>query len=217
MHINIFIQARMSSSRYPGKVLAPFNSRPIISHILNTARKIKNVKKVCVLTSTHVSDDPLVAYLDKCGVDYVRGELDNVFERFMLGLDQYPCDYFVRLCADSPGLDQRLLQKMIDLVGEEFDIVTNIFPRKYPKGQSVEIIKKDVFEKIDITTLSQRNAEHVTSWFYERADRFRIKSVTNAVDMSHINQSVDTIQDLKVLEKLVKEGGFTPDELEVVC
>ena len=83
---NIFIQARMSSSRFPGKVLSILHDRPLIKHIVDSAKKVKGINKVVVLTSLEKSDDLLVAFLEKIGCDYFRGSLENVFYRFQSSL-----------------------------------------------------------------------------------------------------------------------------------
>ncbi|EKD70940.1 MAG: acylneuraminate cytidylyltransferase, partial [uncultured bacterium] len=111
--INIFIQARLSSERFPGKVLAPLHQQPLIKHVVNCARSVREINQVVVLTSDNESDDPLVAYLEKIPCCYVRGDLENVFVRFQKALRDFPCDYFVRLSADSPFINSDLIQFMI--------------------------------------------------------------------------------------------------------
>src|SRR3990167_1887604 len=117
MVTNIFIQARMSSSRFPGKVLAPLHNKPLIKHIIDSARKVTGINKIVILTSVEESDEPLVSYLTKINCEYFRGSLDNVFERFKSALEQFSCDYIVRLSADSPFINNNLIEFMLKKIG----------------------------------------------------------------------------------------------------
>ena len=112
--INIFIQARMSSARFPGKVLAPFNGEPLIKRVLDRVSKISDINDIVVLTSTELSDNPLASYLSSLNCNVFRGDLNNVFLRFKSALNCYPCEYCVRICADSPLIDSSLIQFMVD-------------------------------------------------------------------------------------------------------
>ena len=97
----VFVQARMSSVRFPGKVLAPFRGRPIIDHVLSRIAQAVPSDRTIVATSTEPSDDPLAAYLNGSGVSVFRGPLDDVLLRFQMCLEQFPCRWMVRVSADS--------------------------------------------------------------------------------------------------------------------
>ena len=214
--MNIFIQARMSSSRYPGKVLSPLFGQPLIKHLLINVEKISQVNKVVVLTSTQNSDDPLVSYLQSLGVDYFRGELDNVFKRFRDAIDAYPCEYIVRLCADSPLISGKLIEKALSFVSANIDLVTNIYSRSFPKGQSVEVIRTDCFKNIKMDLLSDEEKEHVTPYFYENSEKFRILSFDTQDNENHINMCVDTIEDLKDIAMNRPSYNFRPEKVSEV-
>lgn len=200
MITNIFIQARMSSSRFPGKVLAPLYGKPLIKHIIEKAKYVNNIEKVVVLTSSLESDDPLASYLDRIKCDYFRGNLDNVFKRFRSALEPFPCEYFVRICGDSPFINSQLIKDMMTkLYNKDHDIITNVMRRTFPKGHSVEIIKTKLFLEADETSLTNEDKEHVFPYFYRNAAQFKICSVDNVTDQSHINYCVDTLQDLERL------------------
>ena len=102
--VKAFVQARMSSRRYPGKVLAPFRGEPVIRHVVQAATAVLPPHDVVVVTSTHVTDDPLVFYLRSLGVNVFRGPLENVLQRFVLCLREYPCEWVLRVNGDSPLL-----------------------------------------------------------------------------------------------------------------
>lgn len=200
MIFNIFIQARMSSSRFPGKILAPLRNKPLIKHIIDCAKQVSHINKVVVLTSLEESDDPVASYLEKINCDYFRGSLENVFYRFQETLKVFPCDYLVRLSADSPFLDNNLINFMIKkMKNENYDIISNVIVKKFPKGQSVEIIKAQTFLDIDKARLTKEECEHVFPYFYRNIDKYKVLSVENDVDESSLNMCVDTLQDLERL------------------
>lgn len=196
MSVHIFIQARMSSARFPGKMLAPVNGKPLIRHMIDRAGQVRGVDKVIVLTSMEQSDDPLAAYV---GDMAFRGNLNNVFLRFQQALQEHPCDYFVRLCGDSPLISSDLIGDMIERA-QGVDFLSNVHTKTFPKGQSVEIIRSDVFMSVDSETLTPDQQEHVMPYFYENADQYNTVFPSNSENLRHINTCVDTIEDLQNIE-----------------
>jgi spore coat polysaccharide biosynthesis protein SpsF len=209
MITNIFVQARMSSERFPGKILAPFNGQPLIKSLLDNMQKIVNKNKVIVLTSTEISDDPLVAYLTQIGYQSFRGSLDNVFDRFQKCLLENQCDYFVRLSADSPLMSKELVSEIISqLKSHDYDFVSNVFKRKFPRGQSVEIAKSKTFLGINSETLSAHEREHVMPYFYSNKGNYKTLVIDSVDDLGEVNFCVDTLEDLRELQKTPKNYHF---------
>ena len=162
------------------------------------------IGQIVVLASQEESDDPLACYLGQLGVAAFRGPLDNVFTRFKKCLEEYPCEWFVRLCADSPLLDYEPLKSMLALIDKKgLDLVTNVFPRTYPKGQSIEIVRAKTFKHIDNDILSPLQQEHVTKVYYDQSDQYQIFNVeSTGENRSGLNYSVDTIEDLYKLQEI---------------
>lgn len=202
--IHAFIQARMSSRRFPGKVLAPLAGQPIIKRVVEQVQLVFPPDRIVVLTSAESSDDPLACYVRSLDVAVYRGELDNVAARFQGCLAAYPCSWFVRLCADSPLLSSFVLQAVTQHQERgDLDLVTNVYPRTFPKGQSVEMVNAETFAAVETQRLSDDEREHVTLMFYRQPQRFRILNVPShdprQADRSFV---VDTVDDLRRLEKL---------------
>jgi spore coat polysaccharide biosynthesis protein SpsF len=202
--IGVFVQARMSSSRFPGKVLAPFKGRPMILHVLQRVRTLFAMDSIVVLTSSEETDDPLVSYLEKRGVNVFRGPLTDVFQRFRMCALQFPCEWILRLSADSPLLDASLLERVLSFsTSEQFDLVTTIHPRTFPKGQNAELIRVATFVQIDPEELTPHDREHVTPYFYRHPNRFRIMNLESGdPELAATSLAVDTIDDLRRLERL---------------
>ncbi len=204
--IRAFIQARMTSNRFPGKVLAPFRGQPLIRHVVSAIEQILSPEQVVVATSSEQSDDPLALYLSVDGIAVFRGPLNNVFERFRFCVSQYPCDWILRVSADSPLLDRRVLQAVIKHADQDYDLVTTIFPRTFPRGQNAELIRVSSFLNIDQRELSATDQEHVTTWYYKNADRFRIFNMDSGnSQLAQVDFGVDTVDDLHRLEQMSQE------------
>ncbi len=200
----------MSSRRFPGKVLAPFRGQPVIKHVIASIEHALPGIQIVVVTSNEESDQPLVAYLNHCRITVFRGPLDNVFQRFRMCVSQYPCKWILRINADSPLLDFCLLQALAFYHEQDnFDLVTSIFPRTFPKGQNAELIRVSTFMNIDLTQLSPSDQEHVTSIYYRNPTQFRIANVGSGDPyLAQLSLAVDTVEDLQRLEQL------TPEEMQ---
>ena len=137
----------MSSKRFLGKVLHNVEGKPMLAYVLERLQRCRPLDGIVVATSTDDSDTPVADFCHECGVDCYRGPLQDVAGRFKEVLDEYRFDGFVRVCGDSPLIDQRLIDKGIRIFRRSgFDIVTNVSPKTFPKGQSVEVLSTDTFK-----------------------------------------------------------------------
>ncbi|GAB6038236.1 hypothetical protein JCM15519_27950 [Fundidesulfovibrio butyratiphilus] len=174
------VQARMSSRRFPGKVLAPFLGKPLLARVVERLRAFDAALPVVVATSDQASDDPLALFAASLGAAVTRGPLEDVLGRFMLALDRHPCRAFFRVCADSPVLDPALFAWAAEVFAHEpCDLVTNVLPRTYPPGRSVELVRTETFRAVERAASLPEEREHVTKYFYANAGRFRIVSIAN--------------------------------------
>lgn len=196
-----FVQARMSSRRFPGKILAPFGGIPVISHVLAEVGRCVPRTRTVLLTSVEASDDPLACFVRDKGYAVFRGALDDVFGRFQACLRAHPCDWFFRICADSPMLDGSLLRRFLARVGRGVDLVTNVFPRTFPRGRSVELVRSSTFTALRGADLTSEQREHVTRVFYDRPEDFRIVNIRSSdPSATRLQLCVDTVEDLRRLE-----------------
>ena len=164
---------------------------------------------ITVATSSHQSDDPVGTYVRGLGASVFRGSLEDVVGRFQACLQEHSCDWLLRLCADSPLLDTELLRTMLSYAGRaDLDLVTNIFPRSFPKGKTIEMLRAATFAGLDSSRMSVEQREHLTRFYYDNPDRFRIENVeSDGPNLAHVNLSVDTIDDLRRLESFSDEGA----------
>lgn len=200
------IQARMSSNRFPGKSLAPFRGKPLIWYVVRACMEgMGDASLVTVVTTDQPAERPLVAYLKDIGVSVFCGPADNVFRRYTEALWFYPCDWFFRVCGDSPLLEPIILKRARLWIEKEqplCDIASNVWPtRQNPPGQSCEVIRTETFLSVNEDLLNDQDCEHVTKIFYRRPDLFSCVSLSLAEGAwQHESYTVDTIEDLKRLE-----------------
>ena len=203
------IQARCNSKRFPNKVLKDVYGNPLIFHVITRVLKSKKIKKIIVATSKNKSDDKLVDYLKKIKIKYYRGSLKNVAERFLKAAESQKDDFFLRVNGDSPLIDPLLIDQAVKIFqkNKKYDLITNVFPRTFPKGQSVEIIKTSILKK-NLSIMNIFEQEHITQFFYKNFKLFSIKNFKNVNKIKSIKLAIDTKQDLLNILKKFKKKQF---------
>ena len=197
------IQARMSSKRLPGKVLLPVEGRPMLLWLIDGLRHSRMITKLMIATSSSDSDDPIASFSHNHEIPIVRGELDDVVGRFLLAAQDANAKEFIRINGDSPFIDPKLIDKAVTAYKEnDVDLVTNVFPRSYPRGQSVEVIRVEALEKISVSIKNIEDREHVTTYFYRHPEKYRILNFSCEVDLSNIQLSVDSNEDFRAFERM---------------
>jgi len=189
----------MSSKRLPGKVLHKIKGIPLLGLILDRIKYCK-VDDVVVLTSNEKSDNIIEKFCHDSSIKCFRGDLLNVASRFYKVLKKYPCNAFVRINGDSPLIDHNLINKGIELFKKgNYDIVTNVLFRTYPKGQSVEVVKSSTFINSYNDFTLKEDIEHVTKFFYKNSKNNKILNFKSKKSFGDIQLSVDTKDDLKII------------------
>lgn len=203
MRIGAIVQARMGSSRFPGKSLRPIAGRPLLQYVLDRLRRCPDVDRIVVATSTAPEDDALARFCEEQSVACVRGSEHDVASRFVDALEREPMDAFVRVCGDRPLLDRALVSRAIALyrAGDD-EIVTNAWPATFPPGQTVEVVTTATFLRA-VAGMNARDREHVTPLFYRDHHLFRILNFTASADYSGVRLVVDTNADAQAIEGIV--------------
>lgn len=202
----IIIQARMSSKRLPGKSLYNLAGCPMLGYLLESLKHVKAAHRLVVATSGDRSDDALAEYVISQGIECFRGDLLDVYGRFRDAIRHYGFDCFVRINGDSPLLDYRLVERALALYeSSEVDIVTNVWPRSFPKGQSVEAVRSATFIEADTVVDDPEDREHVTRYFYRNDNIYRIANFTSSGRFGGLQLSVDETHDIEVIEKMLRK------------
>lgn len=203
MHTGIIVQCRMSSARFPGKVLHEVRGKPMLRYTIDGLAHCRGGTLV-VSTSEMEEDKAIIRFCKACGVPCHSGPLENVALRFARTVEHFGFDNFVRVCGDSPLLDYRLVEKAMEMF-EERDVrmVSNIVRRTFPKGQSVEMLDSRYFLDHVTSIVSPAEQEHVTSYFYARLNSTELASFESGGAWGEVRQSVDTPEDMRRFGELV--------------
>jgi spore coat polysaccharide biosynthesis protein SpsF len=189
------LQARMTSSRLPGKVMAPVLGEPMIGRQIERLRRSARIDKLMVATSADASDDDLAAYCQGLGVEVFRGSLDDVLGRFCAALSRnLEATAVVRLTADCPLADPELIDKVIAHHHEAgADYTSNTLgTRTYPHGLDTEVVRPECL--YDANDRYER--EHVTPFIYRHPERFRLAGVARHQSLAKLRWTVDVAEDL---------------------
>lgn len=209
MDIGIIILCRTSSSRLPNKIIRKLNGVEALLHTVNQARMVLPNRQITVATSDHSSDDSIETLCDSNNIQVYRGSLTNVAERFLNCAIAYKYDYATRLNGDNIFVNRDLLRLMQeDAVSKNFDFLSNVDNRTFPKGLSIEIIKTEVMQHyIPNINKSEEYKEHVLKYFYT-SPKIKKKFYYNDeyVDPS-ISFALDTLEDFKNIDEMIKLLG----------
>ncbi len=202
------IQARFSSARLPGKVLADLEGEPLLGWLFQRLARCSGLAGVVLATSDDPSDDPVAAFARDRGVACYRGPLQDVAGRVLGAAAMAKAEAFVRITGDSPFMDPWLVDQAVRLFqAGDFDLVTNTQVRSYPKGMSVEVVRTASLERALRMTADPDDREHLTRWFYRHPQACRIVNFTSGQGLAEVQLSVDTPDDLAMARRIAGRLG----------
>lgn len=216
MRVGAVIQARMSSRRLPGKVLRELAGKPVLQRVVERVSRAKGLDAIAVATSSDPTDDAIAAWCLQHKIQCIRGSLANVAERFCDAAERLGLDAAVRICADSPFVDPLLIAQSVSRMRSvpDAELVTNVVPRTFPAGQSVEVIRTSVL-RAALAEFSDEEREHVTLHFYRRVASFRVERIVSPMEVRDVSMAVDEAADVERFERLFvvaarlgEEGGW---------
>lgn len=215
MKLCCIIQARMGSSRLPGKVLMQLSDKSVLGHIIDRIKRCKNIDDIIVATSIEATDNPIENECVSYGVKCFRGSEEDVLERLYLAAKEHSADAIVRITADCPLIDPLLVAEVAEIYNQNisrFDYGSNIdnvgARRTFPRGFDVEVFSFNALENAHKNTIEHR--EHVTAYIYTHMAEFRIFRLEDGRgDNSDIRLVLDTPDDFKLVNEVYNElhGG----------
>lgn len=202
MRTVVCVQARMASSRLPGKAMLDLDGHPIIWHVLERANAAKLVDEVVLATTWGEEDDVLAAFANDVGYRSYAGSDSDVLRRIREAAEYAEADRVVRVTGDCPRLDPVVIDQVIAALGRS-DFASNCIRRTFPKGLDCEAMWMDTLLRMDRLATSEKARASVTWFAYkERPELFVIESVEQEEDQSEMNFCVDTAEDLERLRAL---------------
>ncbi|MGW3362729.1 cytidylyltransferase domain-containing protein [Streptosporangium canum] len=217
VHIAGVIQARMGSTRLPGKVLRTLGGRTVLERVVRAVPR-GVLDDLVVATTTEPADDAVVAECERLGVAWHRGPVDDVLTRFLGVLDRLECDAVMRLTADCPLLDPEIIAMAAGMwratPGLDY-LSTSPQPRTLPRGLDVEIVSAGTLRSLDGTATGHHRT-HVTSYVYTHAERFRIIGLTFPPGDADLRVTLDTVEDSELIRAVVDHFGDGPVPLRTL-
>lgn len=209
------IQARTGSSRLPGKVLADIAGRSMLERVVRRASRARNLHQVVVATTTESTDQPVVNLCQRMGVDAFRGSEGDVLDRTFRAARNHGAEVVVRITSDCPLIDPQVVDLVIDSLNTHPpkdsppDYASNTMERTFPRGLDTEAMTFEALEHAWREAEEPYQRVHVTPYFYQNPDRFRLLSVTAEENFSAHRWTVDTAPDLELIRAIY--GRFTDD------
>ncbi len=203
--VDAIIQARINSTRLPGKVLEIIEGKTLLFYVIERLKKAKNVKNIILAIPDTKENDMLEAFAKENNITYFRGSENDVLSRFYFTANQFQSKDILRVCADRPLLDPALIDFVIDkYIESNADYISTRIMHTFPEGLTVEVFKFSVLEEAfkKAKTLDQR--EHVTPYIYANAQKFNIASVENEEDLSYMRWTIDEKKDVDFLKKVLE-------------
>jgi spore coat polysaccharide biosynthesis protein SpsF len=219
MKILAIIQARMGSTRLPGKVMKLLCGQTVLGHVVSRVKECEILDGVIVATTTLQEDDVLEVEGRKFGAFTYRGSSDNVLSRYYHAACEYNADVVVRITSDCPLFDADLLTEMLTVFLKKnspcrtVDYLSNTLDRTYPRGLDAEIFYMDVLKKAYHQATKDYEKEHVTPYIYQHSDEFVIlQHKDNSNNFSDYRWTLDTVEDLKLI-KLIYNSLWNVDNI----
>jgi spore coat polysaccharide biosynthesis protein SpsF len=207
MSLTIIVQARMTSSRLPGKVLAPVLGRPLLWYQIERLRRVKEAARLVIATTVNKADDPIVSLCLAGGVDHWRGSEDDVLSRYFETARHFAASTVVRVTADCPLIDPSIVDAAIAVysqAGGQLDYVSNMMEPTWPYGMAVEVLSVRALSEANAEAREAAEREHVTPFIYWRPARYRLRSLTRRPNLSHMRWTVDTPEDFELVRRIIE-------------
>jgi spore coat polysaccharide biosynthesis protein SpsF len=212
------IQARMGSTRLPGKVLEPIQGRCMLLRVHDRAAQIPHVDQVAVATSTQPGDAAIVDLCNRHRIPCMQGSESDVLDRYYQSARRLEAGVIVRITADCPLLDPAVSGRVVEtFLAGGFDYVSNIRRRTYPRGLDTEVFAFEALGRAWHEAAEPYQREHVTPYIYEEKNLFSVGSVMSGEDHSSHRWTVDTPEDLELVRKIYTMFEHPPGMDEVLC
>jgi spore coat polysaccharide biosynthesis protein SpsF len=203
MNIVTIIQARMGSTRLPGKVLMGLGRETVLARVVGRLRRAAQVNEIVVGTTNLAADDAIVRECHRLEVSTFRGSENDVLDRYYRAAQSAGAEAVVRITSDCPVIDPQLMDETIQLFQRQCaDYASNVFPRTYPRGLDTEVFTRDALERAWHDAREPYEREHVTPYFYQHPELFRLVSLRGQIDHSSYRWTLDTVEDLELLRTI---------------
>lgn len=208
-HLNtvIILQARMGSTRLPGKTMKPILGRPLLSFVIERLQRCACQDQIVVATTNKPLDKQIIDFCRREKVDYFIGEESDVLDRYFQAAQAYGADIVVRVTGDCPLIDPAVVDEVVKFYVDhypKYDYVSNVIDRSYPRGMDVEVFSIRCLEALKRYAVTPEEKEHVTLYVLNHKDRFSTYSIVNKHDISQYRWTVDTKEDFLLIQNIIE-------------
>jgi spore coat polysaccharide biosynthesis protein SpsF len=208
LNVVAIIQARMGSTRLPGKVLKDIQGETMLARVLNRVRRARLLDELLVATTDRFADDVIVKECQHWSVPVFRGDEEDVLDRYFRAAQLVKAEIVVRITSDCPLIDPEIIDKTIAaFLDARPDYASNTLVRTYPRGLDTEVMTHDVLGRAWQEARTPYQRVHVTPYIYERPAEFRILPVTGSADHSSLRWTVDAQEDLEFVRAIYSRFG----------
>jgi len=208
MKVVCIVQARVGSTRLPGKVLKKICGKTVLEHDVERLKKIENIDEIIIATTELERDTRIVEECKKINVKYFRGSEQNVLERYYYAAKKNNADIVVRITSDCPLIDPKVSSEIIEFYlenKEKYDYISNTIDRTYPRGLDTEVFSFKALKKAFEEAVLDRDKEHVTPYIWDNPEKFKLGQYKNDVDYSDLRWTLDTNEDFELINKIYEE------------
>jgi len=200
------IQARLGSTRLPGKIFKTLAGKPMLWHVVDRLSHSKIIDKIIVATTTLPEDDPVEQFCLSNKISIYRGSSNDVLSRYYETAKIYNAGIVIRVTSDCPVIDPNIIDAMLAqfIYDNSIDCMSNCIQRTFPRGLDTEIFTFSALKKTYTEAKLNYEHEHVTPYIYNNPDKFIIKNYANETDLSSYRWTVDTFEDFRLIEEIYK-------------
>ena len=203
----VIVQARMTSTRLPGKVLKQILGKSLLEYLVERLRRVRQIDQIIIATTINDTDLPIVEECARLGVTVTRGSEDDVLARYYEAASDHHADLVVRVTSDCPLIDPQTIDDTIAFYhdhADTCDYVSNALVRSYPYGMATEVLPFQILAQAHRAARAQPEREHVTPYVYTRPECFRIAHKVAALDHSNHRWTVDTPEDFELVRRITE-------------
>ncbi len=199
----VVIQARMGSTRLPGKTLLSLGGRPVLEHVIRRSGSAMLVDRVVVATTDQPEDDQVAEWCQNHAIPFVRGSSADVLARYLLAVENYPCKNVIRITADCPLIDPGIIDALICLHAEgDCDYTSNVIPPTFPIGFDAEVVLATTLRRVAACASLTSHREHVTLYIRENLDQFKTANLSFGQNFEHVRLTLDRDADYQLLTRV---------------
>ncbi|MFH1832146.1 MAG: glycosyltransferase family protein [bacterium] len=207
MNIVIIVQARMNSTRLPGKVLKKVHGKTLLEYQIDRLKHVRKAHKIVVATTNNNADNKIVMLCKDLNIECFRGDEHNVLSRYYNTAKAHHADTVVRITSDCTIIDPAVIDHVISHYIDKFpayDYVSNSLTRTYPRGMDTEVFSFKALEKAFLHAKEQSELEHVTPYIYKNPEIFKLSNVSCEQDNSYHRWTVDTPEDFTLISNILE-------------